>query len=168
MMLEIFLEILAIGLGIIGLLGCILPVIPGPPISYIGLLIMYLWVNTPLASGAGNEISGRFMLIWLAITIVVSILDYLVPVMFTKLTGGSKEAVRGSIAGMLIGIVFFPPFGILAGAFLGALLGEMILNGKKIGASFLSALGSFLGFVFGTGMKLAASGVMLYYIIKFI
>ena len=161
------LEITAVILGLLGLVGCILPVIPGPPLSYAGLAIMYLWANNPGLDGSG-EITGRFMLIWLAVTAVVTVLDYIVPVYFTKVTGGSREAVRCSLVGTVIGLFFFPPFGIVIGAFLGALLGEMLLNNKKLGASLLSALGSFLGFICGTGMKLAVSGIMLYYIIKFI
>lgn len=164
-MMDSILVCLAVIFGIVGLLGCILPVIPGPPLSYAGLLIMYLWGN---GSEPDNEITGRFMLVWLAITVIVTVLDYIVPVFFTRITGGSKEAVRCSIAGTIIGMLFFPPFGIIIGAFAGAFLGEMIMNNKKIGASFLSATGSFLGFVFGTGIKLAASGLMMYYIIKFI
>ena len=163
---EIFLEIIAILFGMVGLLGCILPVLPGPPLSYAGLVVIYLWCNG--AAYSGEAITGKFMLVWLAITIAVSILDYVVPALFTKWTGGSKEAVRGSLAGTIIGLVFFPPFGIIAGAFLGALLGEIIINGKKLGESLLSAIGSFLGFLFGTGIKMVASGMMLYYIIKFL
>ena len=162
-----FLEIVAVLFGIIGLLGCILPLLPGPPLSYVGLVIMYLWANQPAADGS-FEITGRFMLIWLAITVVVTVLDYIVPVFFTKVTGGSKEAVKGSIVGTLIGMVFFPPLGIVVGAFLGAFLGEILLNNKNLSASLLSATGSLLGFIFGTGLKMAASGIMLYYIVKFI
>lgn len=165
---EIFLEIIAVVFGVVGLLGCILPVLPGPPLSYAGLIIMYLWCNGPLESGAAEPITGRFMLIWLAVTVAVSILDYVVPALFTKWTGGSREAVRGSLAGTIIGLVFFPPFGIIAGAFLGALLGEILLNGKQLGESLLSAIGSFLGFIFGTGIKLVASAMMLYHIVKFL
>ncbi len=157
---DILIVSLAVILAIIGILGCIVPAIPGPPLSYIGLGIMYLWHNQE-----GNEITGRFMLIWLGITVAVTIIDYIVPVMFTKLTGGSKEAVRWSIAGTIAGMVFFPPFGIILGAFVGAFLGELIVNNKNIGASMLSALGSFLGFIFGTGLKVATCAMMLYYII---
>ena len=164
---EIFLEIVAVLMGILGLIGCFLPVIPGPPLSYAGLAVIYLWCNTS-AVGGEDPITGKFMLVWLAVTIAVTVLDYIVPALFTKWTGGSKEAVRGSIAGTIIGMVFFPPFGIIVGAFLGALLGEIFLNGKQLGESLLSAIGSFLGFIFGTGIKLVASAMMLFYIIKFI
>ena len=162
---EIFIEIIAVLMGLVGLIGCIVPVLPGPPIGYFGLLLVYLWGNP---SGITDPITGKFMLVWLGITIAVTILDYIVPVVFTKITGGSKEAVRWSIAGTIAGMVFFPPFGIILGAFVGAFLGEIIVHNKNLGASLISGLGSLLGFVFGVGIKLAASGMMLYYILKYI
>ncbi len=164
---EVLLEIIAVIFGILGLIGCVLPVLPGPPLSYVGLVIMYLWANNTGLDGS-DEITGRFMLIWFAVTTVVTVLDYIVPVYFTKVTGGSREAVRCSLVGTLIGLFFFPPFGIIIGAFLGALVGEILLNNKNLGASLLSAFGSFLGFICGTGIKFAASGIMFYYIVKFI
>jgi uncharacterized protein YqgC (DUF456 family) len=108
------------------------------------------------------------MLVWLGITVAVTILDYIVPVLFTKVTGGSKEAVRWSIAGTIVGMLFFPPLGIILGAFVGAFLGEIIVHNKNLGASLLSGMGSLLGFVFGVGIKLAVSGMLMYYILKFI
>ena len=167
---DVLIVVFAVIFGILGLLGCIIPVIPGPPLSYIGLLILYLWHDN-MQSFYGDitfDLTGKFMLVWLAITVAVTILDYIVPVFFTKITGGSKEAMRCSIAGTIIGMLFFPPFGIILGAFFGAFLGEMIMNNKKLGASLLSGLGAFMGFILGTGMKLAACGMMMYYIIKFI
>lgn len=167
---DILIVIIAIALGFIGLLGCIVPVIPGPPLSYLGLLILYLWHNPAQEAGVAvaGGITGKFMLIWLGITVAVTILDYIVPVFFTKVTGGSKEAVRWSIAGTIIGMLFFPPFGIITGAFLGAFLGEIIVHNKNLGASLLSGIGSLIGFVFGIGIKFAACGTMMYYIFKFI
>lgn len=166
---EALIVIIAVALGFIGLLGCIVPVIPGPPLSYLGLLVLYLWHDPIQQAGVlSGGLTGKFMLVWLGITAAVTILDYIVPVLFTKVTGGSKEAVRWSIAGTIIGMLFFPPFGIIIGAFLGAFLGEIIVHNKTLGSSLLSGIGSLLGFVFGIGIKFAASGTMLYYIFKFI
>ena len=162
---EIFIEIIAVLMGFIGLIGCIVPVLPGPPIGYLGLLLVYLWGNP---SGITEPIAGKFMLVWLGITVAVTILDYIVPVLFTKVTGGTKEAVRWSIAGTIVGMLFFPPLGIILGAFVGAFLGEIIVHNKNLGASLLSGMGSLLGFVFGVGIKLAVSGMLMYYILKFI
>ncbi|MCF0167860.1 MAG: DUF456 domain-containing protein [Bacteroidales bacterium] len=153
-------KIIAIILGIVGLVGCLLPVLPGPPVSFAALFMLYFLGN--------GEMSLRFLLIWAAITVAVTILDYIVPSYFTRLTGGSKIAGRGSLAGMIAGVVFFPPWGMLAGAFLGALLAEAVFNRTEISKSVKPALGSFLGFLCGTFIKLVSSGFMMYYIFKFI
>ncbi len=155
-------DILAVLLGITGLLGCILPVLPGPPVSFAALLILFIW---------GDEAMNlTFLLIWAAITVAVTVLDYIVPAYFTRLTGGSPAAARFSFVGMFIGLFFFPPVGIIVGAFLGAVLGEMYYNRQNGGfrKSLKPAFGAFLGFLFGTGLKLLTSGVMMYYIVKYL
>lgn len=154
------LKIIAIILGIIGLVGCILPVIPGPPLSWLGLLL--LWFTHP------DGLTPRLLIVWLVITVVVTILDYVAPAWITTKTGGSKAAGRGSFVGLIIGLLFFPPWGMIAGSFLGALLAEVVVNGREVADSVKPALGSFLGFLLSTGLKLTASGVMLFYIIKFL
>src|SRR5574344_1793985 len=112
---NIFLEIFTIILGIIGIIGCVLPIIPGPPVSYVGMLLLYIW-----GTNVRDDLTARVMVVWLIITILVTVLDYIVPAYFTKLTGGSKSAARASLVGMIIGIIFFPPIGMIIGAFLGA------------------------------------------------
>ncbi|HYQ58581.1 MAG TPA: DUF456 domain-containing protein, partial [Draconibacterium sp.] len=114
-------DILLIVLGSIfiisGILGCILPVIPGPPLSYVGLLLLHFTER--------YQFSSRFLIIWAIITVVVYALDYLIPAWGTKKFGGSKRGIWGSIIGLLIGLFFFPPFGIIIGPFLGAVIGEL-------------------------------------------
>lgn len=145
--------ILAIILGLVGIVGCFLPIIPGPPISYIGMVILYFW-------GENSSFSGNTMILWLIITIVVTILDYTVPAYFTKVYGGSKASSRASLVGMIIGIIFFPPIGMIIGAFIGALVAELFVQGKDTRSSLKAAAGSFVGFLAGTGIKLIASVVM--------
>ncbi|MBQ7773755.1 MAG: DUF456 domain-containing protein [Bacteroidales bacterium] len=161
-MIDILINTAAIIISIIGIVGCIIPAIPGPPLSFGALLLLYL-LNNP-----NNAITGRFLIIWLVIVGVVSILDYVVQPYFTKITGGSKLAVRYSIAGMVAGMVFFPPLGIIAGSFIGALIAELLVNKKPLQNSLLAAFGAFLGFIFGTGLKLAASVTMLYYLLRYV
>ena len=105
-----------------------------------------------------------FLLVWLAIVIVVSILDYFVPAYFTKLTGGSKWGGWGAIAGLFIGLIF-PPVGMILGSLIGAFAGELLFAGKDAATSLKSAFGAFLGFLFGTGIKLICSAVMLFYLV---
>ncbi len=150
-----------IALGIIfmisGILGCVLPIIPGPPLSYIGLLFLHFTEK--------YQFSTRFLIIWAIITVVVYVLDYVIPVWGTKKFGGSKRGVWGSVIGLVIGLFFFPPFGIIAGPFLGAVIGELSL-GKDSGLALKSGLGSFLGFLAGTLLKLITSGIMTWYFFK--
>lgn len=162
---SIVIIILAVLAGIIGIAGSILPGLPGPPISWAGLLILHIWGNG--TNAAGNPITTKFLLIWLAITIVVCIIDYVVPAYFTRVTGGSKAAGRGAIIGLIVGM-FVPPVGIILGTLGGAFLAEFLVSRKNGWESTKSAVGALLGFFFGTGIKLIASGLMMYYIIVFL
>ena len=154
----IALKVIAVILGVLGLIGCIIPVLPGPPLSWVGLLLIYIGGQSGMTTG--------FLVIWFVIMAVVTVLDYLVPSWFTKKTGGSKAAARGTLVGLFVGLIFFPPLGMIIGSFLGALLAEVIVNGNELSKSIKPALGSFLGFLFSTGLKLISSGVMMFYIIK--
>ena len=118
-------------------------------------------------NGAGDPMSTKFLILWLIITTLVTVVDYVVPAWFTKLTGGSKYAARGAIVGLIVGMIV-PPVGIIVGALLGAFGAELLFAGKDTLSSVKSALGAFLGFLFGTGIKLIASGLMMYYIIVYI
>ncbi|WP_297092477.1 DUF456 domain-containing protein [uncultured Draconibacterium sp.] len=154
-------DILLIVLGSIfiisGILGCVLPVIPGPPLSYIGLLLLHFTER--------YDFSNKFLIIWAVVTVVVYTLDYLIPAWGTKKFGGSKRGVWGSIIGLVVGLFFFPPFGIIIGPFLGAVIGELTA-GKESGAALKSGFGSFMGFLAGTLLKLITSGMMTWYFIK--
>ncbi|MBR1928054.1 MAG: DUF456 domain-containing protein [Bacteroidales bacterium] len=157
--------ILALLAGVVGVAGSVLPGLPGPPVSWAGLLILFLWGSG--TNAAGEPMSLTFLLVWLAITIVVCVVDYMVPAYFTRVTGGSKAAGRGAIIGLLVGM-FVPPVGIILGTLLGAFLAEFLVSRKSGWQSTKSAVGALLGFFFGTGIKLITSGLMLYHIIVFI
>ena len=161
---ETFIAILAIILGIVGIIGSVAPALPGPPVSWLGMLVLYIWGGG--ANAAGEPLSTTLLLVWLGIVIVVSILDYIVPAYFTKLTGGSKYGGWGAIAGLFVGLIY-PPVGMIAGSLLGAFLAELLFAGKDPGTSLKSAFGAFLGFLFGTGLKLITAGVMLFYIVVY-
>lgn len=150
-----------IGFGILlmisGILGGILPVLPGPPLSYIGLLLLHFTER--------YQFSSRFLIIWAAITVLVYLLDYIVPAWGTKRFGGSKRGIWGSILGLLVGLIFFPPFGIIVGPFAGAVIGELS-SGKDSHSALKSGFGSFLGFLVGTLLKLITSGMMTWYFFR--
>ena len=151
---DIFLAIVSGILLLVGLIGCLLPILPGPPLSYVGLLLLQLRSDPPF------EI--RFMVIWAIITILVSLLDYWIPAYGTKRFGGTRYGIIGTMAGLFVGIIFFPPFGIIIGPLLGALVGEFAAgaNHKK---AIRAAFGSFIGFLAGTFAKLLASAIMIFY-----
>ena len=111
--------------------------------------------------------SLKVLLIWLIVTVVVSIVDYLVPMYFTKVTGGSKYAERGAMAGLIIGI-FLTPVGMILGSFLGAFLSELYYNRKGASQALKAAFGSFLGFITGTGLKTIAACLMMWQIIVYL
>ncbi len=149
-------EILWIILGLIcvilGILGCILPVIPGPPIAYVSLLLLQITEKD------NRPFSLQTLLIWAFITLVVTVLDYIVPIWGTKKFGGSRYGVWGSTVGLIIGLIFTGvfPLAIILGPFAGALIGEL-LGGKKSKQAFRAGFGSFIGFLTGVMLKLVVS-----------
>jgi uncharacterized protein len=153
---DIFLLVVGVVLMIVGLAGCVLPFLPGPPLCFIALLIQQLQSEAPYTS--------RFLIIWAAVTVVITVLDYVIPVYGTKKFGGTKYGVWGCIIGLVAGLAF-GPLGIIVGPFIGAFIGEMIANNNSSNA-FRAALGSFFGFVVGTLLKLVACFVMVYYFIE--
>jgi uncharacterized protein YqgC (DUF456 family) len=154
---EIVLIIFSILFITLGVIGCFLPILPGPPISWIGLLLMYFTEN--------SSISSTTLFTWLAIAAAVTALDYLIPIWGTKKFGGTKMGVKGSMIGLVMGI-FFPPFGIIVGPFLGAFIAELIHDVHDTNKAFKSALGSFIGFILGTGLKLGVSLTLAWYAIS--
>ena len=157
-MIEIILAIFAFLFLLAGLAGSVVPILPGPPFSYMGLLLLQ-W------SEYGGFTSG-FLWLWAAITVFVIATDYFLPALMTRRFGGSRLATIGSILGLLTGLFFFPPFGLIIGPFLGALAGELIHNRTVSAKAFRVALGAFLAFVFGTGIKLIVTSIMMFYAVK--
>jgi hypothetical protein len=158
---SIVLFVFAVILGIVGIIGSIVPGLPGPPISWVGLLLAFFGRRI---AESGNEFTLAFLFFWLAITIVVTVLDYIIPAKFTRLAGGSKAGSWGAMIGLLAG-VFFTAIGMIAGCFIGALAGELLFEKKDLGTACRSALGAFAGVMAGTGIKLIASVAMMFYII---
>ena len=169
---EIVLAAVAFLFLLLGLLGSVVPALPGPPLSFIGLLFLK-W------SGYGS-FSIAFLLLWGAIMAAVTVMDYILPALMTKKFGGSRAAVLGSVLGLIAGMLFFAPMGLLIGPFLGALAGELINNSIKakrgeisgdgdnggIAKALKAALGAFLAFIVGTGAKLITGSLMIYYAVK--
>ena len=161
---ETAITVLAILAGVIGIAGSILPGLPGTPISWVGLLILYIWGTGTNASGVPMPMS--VLVIWGVVVLVVSVIDYVVPMYFTKLTGGSKYAERGAMIGLVAGIIL-TPVGMILGSFLGAFLAEMYWGNKSSEEALMAAVGSFLGFILGTGIKTIAACLVFWQIIVY-
>jgi uncharacterized protein len=138
-----------------GIAGCILPFLPGPPLSFVALLLQQLREPVPF--------STKFLVWWAVIATVVTLLDYVIPVYGTKKFGGTKYGVWGSTLGLVAGL-FFPPLGLIIGPFVGAFIGEMI-SSQNSHVAFKAAIGSFIGFLLGTLLKLVVCLVMTWYLI---
>jgi uncharacterized protein YqgC (DUF456 family) len=154
----IVLIILAFVLLIIGIAGAVVPALPGPPLSFIGLLLVQ-W------SGYGG-FTPVFLWVWAGITALITVMDYILPSLLARRFGGSRFAAIGSFVGLVIGILFFPPWGMIAGTFLGALAGELIHNRENKEQAFKAAWGALLAFFAGAGVKLIACSIMLFYAVK--
>ncbi len=156
---DILISILAILAGIIGIAGSILPGLPGTPVSWIGLLILYIW--------GPEEMPLKTLIIWGIVVAIVSVIDYVVPMWFTKVTGGSKYAERGALVGLIAGIIL-TPIGMILGSFLGAFLFELYYTRQGALQALKAAIGSFLGFITGTGLKTIVACTILWKIIVFL
>jgi uncharacterized protein YqgC (DUF456 family) len=128
-----------------GIFGSFLPVLPGPGLSWVGILLLYFTTAVPM----NYWILG----ITLAVTIIISVLDYVIPAKGTRRFGGSSYGIWGTNIGLVIGIFAPIPFGFIIGPFIGALIGELIYNSKDHQRALKAATGSFIGFLASSFMK---------------
>ncbi len=137
-----------------GILGSFLPVLPGPPLSWIGLLLLVLTKAVPD--------DWWFLGITLAVAVIVFAMDYFIPVVGTRKFGGSKAGMIGTTLGLVVAIVFpiLGIFGIIIWPFIGALVGE-ISNKADKRTALKAAFGSFVGFLTGTFLKFVVAVVYM-------
>ncbi len=154
---DTLLTILSATLLVLAVIGCIVPAIPGPILAYGAMWIFYVTEFSTL--------SLSYMAILGVITAVVFIADYYLPPLITQKFGGTKNAAWGSIIGMVLGM-FIPPIGIIIGMLLGSFVGELIVGKRSVADSLIATVGTFIGFVVGTGLKLALCFYMMYIVIK--
>ena len=157
-MLEPLIIALATILLIVGLVGSVLPVLPGPPLSWLGLLIL------KFVPSVSHRLSWTVIIVIGLLTLVVTILDNILPIWSTKRIGGSKKVVWGAVIGFVAGF-WFGPLGIILGPFVGALIGGLI-SGLHINQALKHASGAFIGFMAGIVLKFINIGVLIYYFVK--
>ena len=150
---EVLILILGFFFALIGIAGCVLPAIPGPLLSYLALIFLSY-------SKDWKPFSPTFLIVTAVLTILLMILDYVLPVIGAKKYGASKLGLGLSVIGMIIGFIFLPPFGVFIGAFSGAVAGEM-MAGKRGGTALKVGWGVFLSNMFGIGLKLAYTSFIL-------
>ena len=152
MALDAVLLVLGVALLLAGLAGCFLPVLPGPPVAFLGLFLLRFTSFVGFARAAAFD---RWLWIAGVATLVVTVLDAIVPAWGARTFGASRHGIVGAAFGLLVGL-FFMPVGLILGPFLGAVAGEL-LSGKTRGASLRAGLGSLLGFLSGVAMKFAVT-----------
>lgn len=150
--------ILGLIIALLGLAGCIIPLIPGPPLSFLALIILSLVRNW-------EPFSPTFLIIMAGVTAGVTISEYLLPISGARRYGASRLGLWGSVVGMITGLLLFPLWGIILGAVMGALGGEL-LAGKRGKQVLRAGWGVIIGNVVATGLKLALSGAMLYFYVR--
>lgn len=154
---DIIFELLGLLFVFLGILGSFLPVLPGPLTGWVGLFLLHQSDRVPQ--------NIPFLTTTFVIAVVVFLIDYIIPALGTKKFGGSKKGIIGSTLGLLIGLVFLGPLGIIIGPFLGAYLGEL-LNQTEQKKAIRAAFGSLIGFVTGVFLKFTVAAIFCFYFFK--
>ncbi|OGP94208.1 MAG: hypothetical protein A2Z19_00895 [Deltaproteobacteria bacterium RBG_16_54_18] len=155
---TITLIILGLIVALVGIIGCILPVIPGPPLSYASLFILSIAKNW-------EPFNMTFLIFMGVVLVAVLLVDYIFPAIGARRYGASRTGVWCALIGMLVGIFFIPPWGMFIGAFAGAVIGELAF-GKKAKEALKAGWGIFVGTMAGIGVKLAFCGAVLFFYVK--
>lgn len=150
---DVLIYVLSFLLLVGGIAGCVLPVLPGAPLGYAGLLLLHFTGRA--------DFSTTQLVTWLIIVVVLQIVDFVTPLLGSKYTGGTEFGNRGCVAGTLVGM-FFLPWGIIVGPFIGAVAGEM-LGGSDLPHAIRAGIGTLIGFLFGILVKVV---VCFYFLVQ--
>jgi uncharacterized protein YqgC (DUF456 family) len=151
---EIVLMILAVVLCVVGVIGCVAPALPGPPLSYAGMLLVQ-WLTAPF--------SVVTLVIFGILALVIIILDYYMPIWFAQKFGATRQGIIGSIIGMVLGF-FFTPIGMILGLLIGAIVGDMV-GGRSSKEAAKSGIATFLGTLFAIGLKLSVAALISFFVV---
>ncbi len=150
---DVLLIIVGIICLLVGLVGCIAPVLPGTPLSYVGLLLLHFTDRV--------QFTTTELIVWGILVILIQVIDFIIPLLGTKYSGGSKWGNWGCAIGMLLGMFILPPWGIIFGPLIGAIVGEM-LGGKNSDEAMKAGMGAFIGFLLGSVVKVMFCGYLIY------
>lgn len=154
----IVLIILGALLQIVGLVGCVLPWLAGPPFNFIGLILLS-------AARGWKPFSPTFLIIMGSLAVLTMVLEYALPLAGTRRFGASKRGFWGAFLGMMVGVFVLPPFGLILGAFIGAVAGELSA-GKDQSNALRAGWGAFAGMMAALAVKLIVSGLMTFYFVR--
>lgn len=157
MALDFILITIGTVLVIIGIIGCILPALPGVPLNYIAIVLLQFTSKI--------NFSTEFLVAWGIIIIIVQLLDYYIPIWGTKKLGGGSYGVWGSAIGMVLGLFIFPPWGFIVLPFVYAVIGE-ILDNKEFSVALKAGFGAFIGFLAGIIMKLVVAIILSFFFFR--
>ena len=150
---DIALTLIGLFFVFLGLIGSFLPVLPGPITSWFGLFLLYSTKAIPK--------DWSFLSITFIIALLIFFLDYFIPAIGTKKFGGTKYGIYGTTIGLIIGLLSPIPFGILIGAFGGALIGELLYDSSDTNRALKASFGAFLGFLSSVAIKFSIAFVYL-------
>lgn len=151
---QIILWIIVIALFLIGLVGTILPALPGTPLIFAGTLVYGIWTGF-------EEVTFPVLAVLGGIAIGALLLEYAAEAYGAKRFGATKYGIWGAIIGGIVGFVALSIPGLLVGLFLGAVIPEMLLSGRSLNGALRIGWGSLLGFLGGTLMKFVLGLVMI-------
>lgn len=151
---EIFITSLSILLIIVGIIGTIIPMLPGLFLCLAGLLSYKFFGN-------GSELPMTYIWIFSVLTLLSTLLEYVIPIKITKKYGGTNWGNFGGIAGMLIGFFIPIPLGFLIGMFVGVFIGELLHDQKDMNKAINSVKGAMVGFLYSTAFNFMIGVAML-------
>jgi len=158
-MLEIAGTAIASVLVLLGLVGCVLPTLPGPPVGFAGVFFL-AWIRH-----FAPPLTAAVVIVMGILTLIVSGLDIIIPALGAKKYGTSKWGLWGSVIGMIIGVLFFSPLGMILGALIGAVLAEYLVQ-RQVKQAIKAGWGILVGVLIGTALKLGVCGMMTYYFVR--
>tara|TARA_Y100000996_G_C22278775_1_gene543156 strand:- start:23 stop:517 length:495 start_codon:yes stop_codon:yes gene_type:complete len=155
---DVLLISLAAFFVLLGIVGSFLPLIPGPLTGWTGILLLSL--------APSITIQNQFLIFSFCIALGIFILDNIIPVLGVKKFGGGKASIIGSSIGLLIGVLFLGPFGLLIGLFSGALIGELVANFSDKKGALKAAYGALIGFFTGVFLKLTVGVAFAFFFVR--
>ncbi|MDR0823853.1 MAG: DUF456 domain-containing protein [Prevotella sp.] len=157
MTVDLILIILGVILIVVGLVGCVIPALPGVPLNYLAIISLQFTSKI--------DFSSQFLVIWAIVVIIVQVLDYYIPIWGTKKLGGGSYGAWGAAIGIVLGMFVFPPWGFIFMPFVCAVVGELLDN-KEFPVALKAGFGAFVGFLAGTVIKLAVASVLSFYFFR--